>query len=163
MQDITHPDDQQCDSALFDMLIGEGAAFQIEKRYLRPDGSAVWVHDSVSALVDHQGQRDRVLSIIPEKTWSDNGRNGQRSLLLGELDHRVKNILAVVSSVATQTLKTNSTPGAFVAAIEGRIAAIARAQARPTPLTGWPRPLPAFTTRIAPRPVRTEQIRIGGK
>jgi two-component sensor histidine kinase len=47
-------------------------------------------------------------------------------LLLGELDHRVKNILSIISSVITQTLKTSSTPGAFAAAMEGRIAAIAR-------------------------------------
>jgi two-component system CheB/CheR fusion protein len=52
--------------------------------------------------------------------------------LLGELDHRVKNILAVVSSVITQTLKTSDSPGAFAADIEGRIAAIARAHGRLT-------------------------------
>jgi two-component system, chemotaxis family, CheB/CheR fusion protein len=54
------------------------------------------------------------------------------SLLLGELDHRVKNILAVVSSVITQTLKTSDSPGAFAADIEGRIGAIARAHGRLT-------------------------------
>ena len=36
--------------------------------------------------------------------------DGQKSLLLAELDHRVKNILAIVSSVITRTLKTSSTP-----------------------------------------------------
>jgi two-component system CheB/CheR fusion protein len=54
------------------------------------------------------------------------------TLLLGELDHRVKNILAVVSSVVTQTLKTSDSPGAFAVDIEGRIAAIARAHGRLT-------------------------------
>jgi two-component system CheB/CheR fusion protein len=51
----------------------------------------------------------------------------QTFLLLGELDHRVKNILSIISAVITQTLKTSSSPGAFAAAMEGRIAAIARA------------------------------------
>jgi two-component system, chemotaxis family, CheB/CheR fusion protein len=51
----------------------------------------------------------------------------QKSLLLAELDHRVRNILAIVSSVITRTLKTSSSPAAFAMAIEGRIAGIARA------------------------------------
>ena len=51
----------------------------------------------------------------------------RRRLLLGELDHRVKNILAVVSAVVSQTLKTTSTPEMFAAEVDGRIKAIARA------------------------------------
>ena len=41
-------------------------------------------------------------------------------------------ILAVISAVITQTLKTSATPGAFAADIEGRIAAVARAHSRLT-------------------------------
>ena len=48
-------------------------------------------------------------------------------LLMAELDHRVKNILAVVSSVVSQTLRSGGAPEAFSAEIEGRIMAIARA------------------------------------
>ncbi len=48
-------------------------------------------------------------------------------LLLGELDHRVKNILAIVASVVTQTLKTTPTPEAFAEEVEGRVRAIAKA------------------------------------
>jgi two-component system CheB/CheR fusion protein len=46
---------------------------------------------------------------------------------LAELDHRAKNILAIVTAVIGQTLKSSSSPGAFAATIERRIAAIARA------------------------------------
>ena len=49
------------------------------------------------------------------------------ALLLAELDHRVKNILAIVSAVITQTLKNSPTPAAFARAMEARVAAIARA------------------------------------
>jgi two-component system CheB/CheR fusion protein len=54
-------------------------------------------------------------------------REKQSALLMGELDHRVKNILAVVSAIIFQTLKTSTSPGEFAASMEGRIAAIARA------------------------------------
>jgi two-component system CheB/CheR fusion protein len=49
------------------------------------------------------------------------------ALLLAELDHRVKNILAIVSAVITQTLKNSPTPAVFARAMEGRVAAITRA------------------------------------
>jgi diguanylate cyclase (GGDEF)-like protein/PAS domain S-box-containing protein len=43
-QDITHPDDLQKDLALFDRLErGEIQGYELEKRYVRPDGVIVWV------------------------------------------------------------------------------------------------------------------------
>ena len=48
-------------------------------------------------------------------------------LLLGELDHRVKNILSIVSAVISQTLKSTPTPEAFAIEVSGRVQAIAKA------------------------------------
>jgi two-component system, chemotaxis family, CheB/CheR fusion protein len=126
MQDVTHPEDLQRDAQLFDRLGSDGTPFESEKRYLRPDGSAVWVHDSVSALVDQGGRPSHGLSVTLEIGERKKAER-QTELLLSELDHRVKNILAIVSSIVSQTLKTGLTPTAFAAAIDGRIAAIARA------------------------------------
>jgi two-component system, chemotaxis family, CheB/CheR fusion protein len=112
-------------------LIEDGTAFQAEMRYLRPDGSSAWVHNSVSLLINRESNPSRILTVTQE--IDERKRAEERtSLLLGELDHRVKNILAVISSVITQTLKTSATPGAFAADIEGRIAAVARAHSRLT-------------------------------
>ncbi len=45
----THPDDLASDISLFQQLIaGERTAYQIEKRYLRPDGAVIWGRLSVS-------------------------------------------------------------------------------------------------------------------
>jgi two-component system CheB/CheR fusion protein len=49
------------------------------------------------------------------------------ALLLDELDHRVKNILAVVSAMVSQTSTTGLTTEAFAATIQGRVKAIAKA------------------------------------
>jgi PAS domain S-box-containing protein len=50
-QDVTHPDDLESDLALARrMLAGELPAYQMEKRYLRPDGSIVWGHLSVALI-----------------------------------------------------------------------------------------------------------------
>jgi len=48
----------------------------------------------------------------------------QRKLLLDELNHRVKNTLATVQSIAAQTLRTTPDPVAFRAAFEARLMAL---------------------------------------
>jgi two-component system CheB/CheR fusion protein len=48
-------------------------------------------------------------------------------LLMDELDHRVKNILSIVSSIVTQTLRAGGPAHELSEEIEGRIKAIARA------------------------------------
>jgi two-component system CheB/CheR fusion protein len=53
----------------------------------------------------------------------------ERDLMLGELNHRVKNMLAVVQSIANQTLRSTGEPKAFVEAFGQRIRALAGAHA----------------------------------
>lgn len=50
-----------------------------------------------------------------------------RDLLIGELNHRVKNTLAVVQSIAAQTLRAEDEPRVALRAFEARLAALARA------------------------------------
>jgi PAS domain S-box-containing protein len=56
MQDITHPDDQAENAALFERIAETGAPSIIEHRYLRPDGSVIWVQNSVSVVHDASGR-----------------------------------------------------------------------------------------------------------
>jgi diguanylate cyclase (GGDEF)-like protein/PAS domain S-box-containing protein len=54
---ITHPDDLAADYAVIDALIsGRLNSSTDEKRYLRPDGSAVWVARSVTLVRDADGE-----------------------------------------------------------------------------------------------------------
>jgi two-component sensor histidine kinase len=48
----------------------------------------------------------------------------RQKLLVNELNHRVKNTLVSVQSIASQTLRTTDTPAAFRDAFEGRIMAL---------------------------------------
>ena len=64
MQDITHPDDISCDHPPFQALVeGTGQPFVIEKRYMCPDGTAVWVSNSVSLVRDQDGQAKSIVAI----------------------------------------------------------------------------------------------------
>jgi PAS domain S-box-containing protein len=51
----------------------------------------------------------------------------QQSVLVAELNHRVKNILAIVQSVAWQTLSANQSPAEFKQAFDGRLRALSLA------------------------------------
>lgn len=51
----------------------------------------------------------------------------RRTFLLRELDHRVKNTLASVQSIASQTLRTAPSPTAFAESFEGRLMTLSRA------------------------------------
>ncbi|HEV2745721.1 MAG TPA: HWE histidine kinase domain-containing protein, partial [Allosphingosinicella sp.] len=51
----------------------------------------------------------------------------RQRLLINELNHRVKNTLAIVQSVARQTLKPDGDPAGMRAALEGRLAALSAA------------------------------------
>ena len=125
-RELIDPEDVEAVIARFAQAAGDGEAFEAEYRLVRGDGASVWVHDSVSVLGDTDGRGARVISVTLEIDKRKRAE-AQAGLLLGELDHRVKNILAIVSSIVSQTLRTNPSPEVFAATIQGRITAIARA------------------------------------
>jgi PAS domain S-box-containing protein len=68
MQDITHPEDLPRNLALFERAAAGGDGFMIEKRYVRPDGSPVWVHNSVSTVTDPSGRPKYIVAIVQDIT-----------------------------------------------------------------------------------------------
>ena len=89
-------------------------------------GQPVEVSVTVSPVRGGDGRLVGV-SVVATDISARKAAERKAALLLGELDHRVKNILAIVSAVITQTLKTTTTPEAFAAEISGRVQAIAKA------------------------------------
>jgi PAS domain S-box-containing protein len=86
------------------------------------DGTKIWV-DSRQEVLKVFG-RHIVLETnrdITERRKSDETRN----LLVGELNHRVKNTLAIVQSVATQTARGSPTIAEFVESFSGRLQSLA--------------------------------------
>ena len=112
--------------ARFDQAASDGEPFQMEYRVLRGDGTSLWVHDSVSLLPAADGEAPRVISVTLDIEQRKRAEE-QAGLLLSELDHRVKNILAIVSSIVAHTLQANPSPEVFAETIKGRITAITRA------------------------------------
>lgn len=64
-QELTHPLDLQRDLNLLEMLVaGDIPRYEIEKRYLRPDGTAVWGLLCVSLIRDEAGEPHHFVSQI---------------------------------------------------------------------------------------------------
>ena len=69
VRDISHPDDRHAtDKDRARLHAGEIDFFKAEKRYLRKDGSAVWVHLTVRARRGADGHRVHDISIVEDIT-----------------------------------------------------------------------------------------------
>jgi PAS domain S-box-containing protein len=66
-EQITHPDDWPSHSRLIDeMARGALPEMSIDKRYVRPDGSSVWVHVSMAPLLDSDGTPEGLIAIVED-------------------------------------------------------------------------------------------------
>ncbi|MGI4946929.1 MAG: sensor histidine kinase, partial [Janthinobacterium lividum] len=90
------------------------------------NGELIEVSVTVSPILEGSG-RIAGVSLVARDISARRMAEQKAALLLGELDHRVKNILAIVSAVISQTLKTTPTPEAFATEVNGRVQAIAKA------------------------------------
>ncbi len=89
-------------------------------------GGAIDVAVTLSPVRETDGRVTGV-SLVARDIRARKAAEQKAVLLLGELDHRVKNILAIVTSVIAQTLRTTATPAAFAVEVNGRVQAIAKA------------------------------------
>lgn len=68
-QDITHPDDLEKDVSQYAALKrGDIQTYSIEKRYLRKDGSIVWINLTVSLVREESGAPRYAISVIEDIT-----------------------------------------------------------------------------------------------
>ncbi|WP_153005237.1 GAF domain-containing protein [Aureimonas ureilytica] len=90
---------------LWRMLNGEADRATLEAHLERPDGSRVWIEFLGEAIHDATGRlRGAVLCAtdIEDRKRAE----AQQRVLARELSHRLKNTLAVVQSIASQTLRS---------------------------------------------------------
>ncbi|MEO3433263.1 PAS domain S-box protein [Inquilinus sp. CAU 1745] len=93
---------------------------------LRKDGSQIWVSLTISPLRDANGKivgASKIARDMTERRRAD----VHRRILIRELNHRVKNTLAVIQSIASQTLGHAATIEDARAAFESRLINLAKA------------------------------------
>jgi signal transduction histidine kinase len=120
-----HPDDKKKRQDAVDHAIATGADLEVEHRILMPDGSIGWVLTRGRAAYE-KGRAVRAAGVSLDITARKTAENHQR-LLLDELNHRVKNTLSTVQSIAMQTRGSDARPSRFDVVFLARIEALARA------------------------------------
>ncbi|WP_368744755.1 PAS domain S-box protein [Desertibaculum subflavum] len=80
---------------------------------------------TVSPILGANGQVIGASKVARDVTERKRAEELQQ-LLISELNHRVKNTLATVQSMASQTVRRAATPGDFVASFSGRLQSLAR-------------------------------------
>lgn len=90
------------------------------------DGTSRFVLMSASSLRGEQGQTTGAVAVALDITERKRDEE-QKHLLLNELNHRVKNTLASVQSIAAQTLRTAATKQAAQHILTQRLIALAKA------------------------------------
>jgi PAS domain S-box-containing protein len=97
--DLTHPDDRAEDRSRFERLIGGGPKYTVEKRYVRKDGSPVWVRVAASLIRDGSGCPARVAAVTEDITDRKRSEQALREQAesLREADRRKEEFLAVLS------------------------------------------------------------------
>jgi two-component system, chemotaxis family, CheB/CheR fusion protein len=122
-----HPEDVPTIAGAYGAaLAGERPVEQIEHRLINPiTGETVWVH-STGRLVSANG-RARLVGIARNIT-TEKKRQEQLGVLVGELQHRTRNLISVVAAIADRTLMTSMSFDDFKTSFQDRLGALARVQ-----------------------------------
>ena len=126
IQAMIHPDDRARLQDIGRSMSKGARTQQAEFRVLRPDGSFRWCTGTAAASLDAADRVVRISGVTTDITDRKEAE-GRQVLLAREVDHRARNALAVVQSIIRLT-RAQSVDN-YVAAVEGRIKALARAHA----------------------------------
>ena len=99
---------------------------RFEAKHQWPDGVVKWIGVRARILVDDQGAPTRVIGVAMDVTERHRYEE-QLQLTARELQHRVKNNLAVVQSIAAQSFRGSASKEEGVAVFAGRLRALASA------------------------------------
>lgn len=121
------PEDREQLRAAFEGAPEATHPVEVPATVVAADGSNRTWKLTVLSLRDADRASARVIGVVRDETELADARRRLR-LLHGELQHRVRNILAVTRSLMRRTARTAETIDAFVNHLDGRIGALARLQ-----------------------------------
>ncbi|HSA82410.1 MAG TPA: PAS domain S-box protein [Geminicoccaceae bacterium] len=123
---VLHPDDRARCLEQWTRALKDGTEYEIEVRNRRQDGEYRWFLTRAMPVRDAEGRISAwfgsTTDIHDRKQSEEHAR-----MLAAELSHRVKNILAIVQTLAERTGDKATSPADFIEAFRGRIQALSSA------------------------------------
>jgi len=124
--DAVHPDDREATLEAWANVVETGK-YEVEHRIWRTrDAEFRWHQTRANPLGDARNQGDWVGTSTDVHEMR--GLQERQKVLLAELQHRTRNLLAVVQSVARQTRRTTGSLDKFATEFESRLRALGRVQ-----------------------------------
>ncbi len=154
--DFWQDEDRQAAEAAMQEALNGGVG-RFVALYQTPSGAITWWDEIITPIVGSHGTPEKLLVISRDITEARKSGE-QREVLIKELDHRVKNTLATVQSIANATLPASPAMQAYL----GRLQALAQAH-RLLAETRWDGGCleNIVTTIVSPYPERVD-VRGGG-
>jgi PAS domain S-box-containing protein len=121
-----NPDDRAHYMALLIGLHRDNPSYSTAYRFTRPDGREIWLKDTATAEFNGAGRLVRLSGLGVDVTELKQAEIRQ-DILVAELDHRVKNVLAQVAVVAASTRQGSHSIDEFLQSLNGRIQSMAAA------------------------------------
>jgi PAS domain S-box-containing protein len=129
------PDDLKRMTALLSTLNRDNSTYSIAYRFRRFDGPEIWLQETAKAEFDPAGKIAGVKGMAVDITERRRAEEHQK-LLIAELDHRVKNVLARVLAVVDSTRQRGGSVDEFIRSYKGRIQSLASIHTTLSQ-TGW--------------------------
>lgn len=126
IDEYLEPEDRAQVLAAVEEAIRTKGVFEIEHRVRRPDGTLGWTLSRAIPLLDERGEVVEWFGTATDITQRKTAEEHLR-LMVNELNHRVKNSLATVQGIATQTLRRGDIPTDVREALTQRLLALASA------------------------------------
>lgn len=122
-----HPDDRGPTEKRMAEAMESGGDYVNEYRVCHPDGTIMWLSARGRFLYDEDGQPVRMLGAMIDTTQRRREEEWQR-LLVAELQHRVRNLIGMVRSVARLSAPSHRHVDEYVDHLIGRLQAMGRTQ-----------------------------------
>ncbi len=119
-----HPDDAPRIAEIMTRAVSERSGVRLQGRYRNVHGVYRVLLTDAQPRYSSAGEFLGMIGVNVDVTEREEAE-AQRELLLAELNHRVKNTLAVVQALAQQTFKGSEVPAHLRTAFQGRLHALA--------------------------------------
>jgi two-component sensor histidine kinase len=120
------PGEQERVQGVLQTVLEQGERFiEAETGCVWPDGTIRWLLMRGELYLAEDGTPMKVVGVLLDITERKRAEDHQQ-LLIHELNHRVKNTLATVQSIASQTLRNARSPGQAQRDLEARLLALSR-------------------------------------
>lgn len=122
-----HPEDRGAVDQVFREALKGADRYDYEARAIRPnDGRTIWIRSAGILVRKPDGSVSAYYGLVEDITQRKIDE-AQRDRFVAELDHRVKNVLASVQSLAAQSARKTTSVDVFIKDFAGRLEAMASA------------------------------------